>query len=30
MVDGLAVFDVELEGGSITTDHVRKLEDATW
>jgi hypothetical protein len=30
MVNGLAVFDVELEGGSITTDHVRKLEDATW
>jgi len=30
MVNGLAVFDVELEGGSITTDQVRQLEDESW
>ena len=30
MVNGLAVFDVELEGGPITTEHVRQLEDEPW
>ena len=30
MVNGLAVFDVELNGGSITTEQVRQLEDEPW
>ena len=30
MVNGLAVFDVELDGGSITTEQVRQLEDEPW
>jgi hypothetical protein len=30
MMNGLAVFDVELEGGSITTEQVRELEDEPW
>jgi hypothetical protein len=30
MVNGLAVFDVQLEGGSITTEKVRRLEDEAW
>ena len=30
MVNGLAVFDVELEGGTITTEDIRKLEDRPW
>jgi hypothetical protein len=30
MMNGLAVFDVELEGGSITTEQVRQLEDEPW
>jgi hypothetical protein len=30
MVNGLAVFDVKLENGSITTEQVRQLEDDAW
>jgi len=30
MVNGLAVFDVELTGGSITTEEVLRLEDESW
>jgi hypothetical protein len=30
MVNGLAVFDVELENGPITTEEIRKLEDLPW
>lgn len=30
MVNGLAVFDVELNDGSITTEQVRQLEDESW
>jgi len=29
-VNGVAVFDVELEGGPITTEDVLKLEDESW
>jgi len=30
VVNGLAVFDVELVGGPITTEDVLKLEDESW
>ena len=30
MVNGLAVFDVQLEDGPITTEQVRQLEDQSW
>jgi hypothetical protein len=30
MVSGVAVFDVELEGGPISTEDVLKLEDESW
>ena len=30
MVNGLAIFDVELEGGPITTEDVLRLEDESW
>jgi hypothetical protein len=30
MVNGLAVFDVELEGGAVSAEQVRKLEDEAW
>lgn len=30
IVNGLGVFDVELEGGTITTEEVRRIEDQPW
>ena len=30
MMNGLAVFDVELKNGTITTEEIRELEDQPW
>lgn len=30
MVNGLAVFDFPIKGGTITTEDVRRLEDESW
>jgi hypothetical protein len=30
MVNGLAVFDFPVKGGTITTEDVRRLEDESW
>ena len=30
MMNGLAVFDVKLEGGTLTTEQILELEDQPW
>jgi hypothetical protein len=30
MMNGLAVFDVELKNGTITTEEIREFEDQPW